>query len=122
MEMAIAVAVGLGGSGGEADVHGGVSAAGAAAATMPDGRRGRRPREKKAVVLPPPLTTSPLSSPTSTADGRRGGGTGRGGHQPEMTVADWRGKRGSGGRPTSGLGEIVSLRVASAGSSPHGQR
>lgn len=120
MEMAIAVAVGLGGSGGEADVRGGVGAAGAAAATMPDGRRGRWPREKEAVVLPPPLTTSPLSSPTSTADGRRGGGTGRGGHQPEMAVADWRGKRGSGGRPTSGLGEIVSLRVASAGSSPHG--
>uniref|UniRef100_A0A0E0P780 Uncharacterized protein n=1 Tax=Oryza rufipogon TaxID=4529 RepID=A0A0E0P780_ORYRU len=44
MEMAIAVAVGLGGSGGEADVCGGVGAAGAAAATMPDGRRGRWPR------------------------------------------------------------------------------
>jgi hypothetical protein len=53
--------------------------------------------------------------PISPADGRRGGGTGRGGHQPEMAVADWRGKRGSGGRPTSGLGGILSPWVASAG-------
>uniref|UniRef100_A0A0D3GUE3 Uncharacterized protein n=1 Tax=Oryza barthii TaxID=65489 RepID=A0A0D3GUE3_9ORYZ len=56
------------------------------------------------------------------ANGRRGGGAGRGGHRPATAVADWRGKHNSGSRPTCGLGEILSLHAASAGSSPRGRR